>query len=175
MRPARLLEKRPAHWEQPAWRFRPAWLGRWARSARRPPGQSRPRSGRGSAGRLGASGAAIVWKPRACCLLLSCVESGAGAAVLDLDDDVAEGPAADVAQHVAQRTLVPAHQLARLDLDAVHAAVGVRSLDDVALENDGGVIKVVGVPTGLLARLEVDPPDADGVILKHHLRPDRIV
>src|SRR5262245_31978510 len=53
------------------------------------------------------------------------VLSGAGAAALDLDDDVAKPLGADVAEGVAQRALVPAHDLARRHLDAVHAAVGV--------------------------------------------------
>src|SRR5262245_32712873 len=78
--------------------------------------------------------------------------SGAGPAALDLDDDVAERLRPDVPQGVPQRPLVPAHDRARGHLDPVDRPVGVRALDDVALDDDGGVVEVVGVPAGLLTR-----------------------
>src|SRR5262245_2613003 len=59
--------------------------------------------------------------------------SGAGPAALDLDDDVAERLRADVLERVPQGALIPAHDRARLHLDPIHRAVGVRPLDHVAL------------------------------------------
>src|SRR5215510_7421967 len=69
--------------------------------------------------------------------------SGAGPAALDLDDDVAKRLRADVAQRVPQGALVPAHDRAWLYLDAIHRAVGVRALDQVALDDHSRVVEIM--------------------------------
>jgi len=102
------------------------------------------------------------------------VASGARPPALDLDDDVPERPRADVPEGVPQRALVPAHDLARRHLDPVHRAVGVRPLDDVSLDDDRGVVEVVGVPAGLLAQRQLDPLEPHAVVLVDQLGSDRV-
>src|SRR4029077_16190213 len=74
--------------------------------------------------------------------------SGAGLPALDLDDDIAERLRPDIAQRMPQGPLVPAHDRARLHLDPIHRAIGVRALDEVALDDDSRVVEIVGVPPG---------------------------
>src|SRR5215470_4766001 len=100
--------------------------------------------------------------------------SGAGPAALDLDDDVAKRLRADVAQRVSQGALIPAHDRAGLHLDAVDRAVGVRALDQVALDDHRRVVEIVGVPAGHFARRQLDSPDSDAVVLVYQLGSDRI-
>src|SRR5262245_21384617 len=100
--------------------------------------------------------------------------SGAGLAALDLDDDVAERLRADVAQRVPQGALVPAHDRAWLYLDAIHRAVGVRALDQVALDDHSRVVEIMGVPSRRLARGQLDAPDSDAVVFVDQLGSDWI-
>src|SRR5438552_2357699 len=100
--------------------------------------------------------------------------SGAGPPALDLDDDVTERLRSDVAQRVPEGALVPAHDRSRLHLDPIHGAVGVRALDQVALDDHCRVVEVVGVPPSGLARRKLDPPDPHAIVLVYQLGPDRV-
>src|SRR5262249_8454031 len=80
---------------------------------------------------------------------------------------------ADVAQRVPQGALIPAHDRAGLHLDAVDRAVGVRALDQVALDDHRRVVEIVGVPAGHFARRQLDSPDSDAVVLVYQLGSDR--